>query len=244
MTKMVSSLKKLFVREVTIPQPDFASCEKLLPYQSNEKVVFTVDHTKFTAPATEREQRKRSSFIKILSLTIAAALTLAYSRSFGRSSPQYAANKYTAFSGHNQVENQVDCPHNQALEPLSYITAEPQNAHPLLHTGWEATCSTFDGIEHSCRYAIEETSGQKFWQSKEVTAGTAHWFAIDLKQKQPVHSVAIAAPRDRKWRKGYIQNHKLEVAAEKDQWETVAIGAWRAWKTSELSIAVPTELGS
>ena len=240
----MSSLKKLFGREVTIPQPDFASCEKLLLNQSNEKAVFTVDHIKTTAPVYKGEQRKRPNLTKILSLIIAATLTLAYSRSSGRSILQYAANKHTAFSGHNQVESHVYCSHNETLEPLSYITAEPQNAHRLPHTGWEAACSTFNGTEHDCRYAIEKTPDQKFWQSKEVPAGTAHWFAIDLKQKQVVHSVAITAPKDRNWKKGYIQNHKLEVAAEKDQWETVALGAWRAWKSSELSIALPTEPGS
>ena len=241
---MMSLLKRLYGWEITAPQPNSASCEKLLPYQSNEKAVFSIDHIGTAGPVSKREQRKWPSLIKVLSLIIAATLTLAYSRSSRRSIHQYAVNKYTAFLAHSNVESHVDCTHDETLETLSFITAEPQNAHRISHEGWEAACSTFDGTKHDCRYAIEQTRDDKFWQSKEVRNGAAHWFAIDLKQKQHVHSVEIRAPKDESWTKGYIQNHLLEVAAEKDQWETVALGAWRAWKESELSIIVPTKPGS
>ena len=220
-------------------QPNFSPSEKLLPYQGDEKAVFAVDHTKTTAPVSKREKRKCPSFFKTLTLIIAATLILSYSRSSGRPILQFAGHKEPTFSAPNQAESHIDCPHKEILEPLSYITATPQNARKLNHAGWETSCSTFDGPDRDCRYAIENTADQNFWQSKEVPAGTAHWFAIDLKQKQLVHSVEVTAPRVRSWRKGYIQNHKLEVAAEPNQWETVAIGAWRAWKDSELSKAVP-----
>lgn len=225
---MLFSIHRYLRKAIAVPDSESGttSYEEFTPSANSEKTTHVLDHPPLVSSKTGREYWKLRFAIKFIFL----AFSFAFLFFFGPAIKDHATLVYNGMLRNSKANEQATCGQDISLQNPIGISAGPVTDDPVKaekikdRKAWVAECSS---NTNDCKLAIDEAGDDTFWQSQGAPPNGGHWVVINLQNKENIHSLAVRPSQEWKQNGGAPQKHRVEVSADKTNWQLVAFGTWR-----------------